>query len=61
MKFLKLTAASIAMLGVFVASPAVQAHASLNTGDTGALPIWTNGVITPWLPSLQQRYLQSVI
>jgi hypothetical protein len=51
MKFLKLSAASIAMLGVFVASPAVQAHASLNAGGTGALPIWTNGAITPWLPN----------
>jgi hypothetical protein len=51
MKHINLLTASLTILGTLIASPAVQAHASLNAGGTGANPVWTNGAITPWLPN----------
>jgi hypothetical protein len=51
MSLIKITAASMAILGMFAATPAVQAHASLNAGGTGANPAWTNGAIADWLPA----------
>jgi hypothetical protein len=51
MNVIKLSAASIAILGALVASPAVHAHATLNAGSSGANPIWTNGAIADWMPN----------
>lgn len=51
MNFIKLTATSMVILSAFAASTSVHAHASLNAGGTGASPAWTNGPISPWLPS----------
>ena len=45
---IKLIAASLAMLGALVASPAVQAHATYNVG-TGGAPVWVNGTPGEWL------------
>lgn len=48
MNMIKLFAASIAVFGVLLASPAVHAHATLNVG-TGAAPVWANGTPAEWL------------
>lgn len=50
MNAIKLSAASIAILGALAAPSAVQAHASYSIG-TGASPVWVNGPIADWLPS----------
>lgn len=51
MNVMKLSAASIAILGALAASPAVHAHASLNAGGTGANPAWAGGSIADWMPN----------
>jgi hypothetical protein len=49
MKFMKLFAASLAILSALVASQAVQAHATYNAGGTGASPNWANGAPAEWI------------
>ncbi|MEQ1620767.1 MAG: hypothetical protein ABL919_05130 [Methylococcales bacterium] len=48
MNFIKLFAASLAVLGVVVTAPAVHAHATYNVGP-GATPTWVNGAPAEWL------------
>lgn len=51
MSFIKLFAASLAILAALIASPAAQAHATWSIGDTAGSPVWLGGTATGWVPT----------